>query len=83
MISHERYQLEKDVCMTKANYKAIQLWVTGDADFRLQIKEKAAQAKMDVQDYIRNVLNIAIQHEPSSFFAECGNDHNHSETDMQ
>lgn len=75
--------MEKDTRMTDQGYKAIQLWVTGDADFRLQIKAKAAQAKMDVQDYIRNVLDVAIQHDPKVFFASCGNDHNHSETDTQ
>lgn len=69
--------------MPKANYDAIQLWVRGDDNFRLKVKEMAAQAKMDMQDYIRNVLEVAIKHEPSIFFAEGGYDHNQSERDAQ
>lgn len=66
-----------------ATPNAIQVWVTGDDDFRKQVKAKAAQAKMDMQDYIRNVLNVAIQHDPSSFFASCGKDRNQSEAKTQ
>lgn len=66
--------------MAKPN-DAIQLWVTGDADFRSRVKEKAAQAKMDMQDYIRNVLDVAIGYDSQVFFSKCGNGCYHSDTD--